>query len=129
MSTLVPPHGDRGLRPLLLQGKRCAEELRREQTLRKLRITSRERGDLVMLGIGGFTPLDGFMSRPDWQRVCDEMYTANGVFWPIPVTLSTDEATADAIAIGEDVALIDPDGGTVLAVLSVSEKYRIDKEH
>lgn len=104
MSLLVPPHGDRGLRPLHLQGRRGAEELRRAQTLRKLRITSRERGDLIMLGIGGFTPLDGFMSRADWQRVCDDMHTPDGLFWPIPITLSTDEATADAIAIGEDVA-------------------------
>jgi sulfate adenylyltransferase len=129
MSQLVPPHGGRGLLPLQLEGERCAEALRRAGTLRKLRITSREKGDLVMLGIGGFTPLDGFMSHADWQRVCDEMQTADGVFWPIPITLSTDEATADSIAIGEDVALIDPEGDATLAVLSVREKYRIDKAH
>jgi sulfate adenylyltransferase len=129
MSQLVPPHGARALRPLQLEGIRCAEESQRAATLRKLRITSREKGDLVMLGMGGFTPLGGFMSRADWQRVCDEMHTADGVFWPIPITLSTDAATADSIAIGEDVALIDPDGDAVLAVLSVIEKYRIDKEH
>jgi len=129
MSQLVPPHGGRGLRPLQLEGERRAEESRRAQTLRKLRIASREKGDLVMLGMGGFTPLPGFMSHADWQRVCDEMYTADGVFWPIPITLSVDEATAASIAVGEDVALIDPDGDAVLAVLSVSEKYRIDKAH
>jgi sulfate adenylyltransferase len=129
MSQLVPPHGSRALRPLQLEGIGCAEESQRAATLRKLRITSREKGDLVMLGMGGFTPLGGFMSRADWQRVCDEMHTADGVFWPIPITLSTDAATADSIAIGEDVALIDPDGDAVLAVLSVIEKYRIDKEH
>jgi len=117
------------LRPLQLEGERRAEESRRAQTLRKLRIASREKGDLVMLGMGGFTPLPGFMSHADWQRVCDEMYTADGVFWPIPITLSVDEATAASIAVGEDVALIDPDGDAVLAVLSVSEKYRIDKAH
>jgi sulfate adenylyltransferase len=129
MAHLVPPHGGRDLRPRKLEGERCAEELRRARTLRPLRITSREKGDLVMLGLGGFTPLEGFMSHADWQRVCDEMHTAEGVFWPIPITLSTDEATAEAIAIGEDVALIDPDTDAPLAVLSVSEKYRIDKAH
>jgi sulfate adenylyltransferase len=129
MSPLVPPHGGRGLRPLRLQGEARAEALQRAQTLRKLPITSREKGDLVMLGIGGFTPLDGFMSHGDWQRVCDEMCVADGLFWPIPITFSTDGATADSIGIGRDVALVDPDIGDVLAVLSVSEKYRIDKEH
>ena len=59
-----------------------------------------------MLGIGGFTPLDGFMTRADWKGVCDDMRTADGVFWPIPITLSTDETTADSIAVGEEVALI-----------------------
>ncbi len=129
MSALIPPHGGRGLRPLQLDGEHRAEQLRRAQKLRKLPITSREKGDLVMLGIGGFTPLAGFMSHADWKGVCDDMHTADGVFWPIPITLSIDEANADSIAIGDEVALIDPDGDGVLAVLRVDEKYRIDKGH
>ena len=129
MSNLVPPHGAGALRPLQVQSDRCAEELRRAQSLRKIRISSREKGDLVMLGIGGFTPLDGFMSHADWQGVCDGMRTADGLFWPIPITLSTDRATADGIALGEDIALVDPDSDAVLAVMTVSEKYRIDKAH
>ena len=129
MSGLVPPHGGRGLRPLQLQGERCTQEAARAQTLRTIRVTSREKGDLVMLGIGGFTPLDGFMTHADWKGVCDDMRTADGLFWPIPITLSTDESTADCIAIGEEVALTDPDGDAALAVLRVSEKYRIDKGH
>ena len=129
MAELVPPHGNGGLRPLQLQGEALAAEVRRAHTLRSLRVSSREKGDIVMLGIGGFTPLSGFMTHADWQGVCDEMRTADGVFWPIPITLSVDSATADAIAIGEDVALVDPDDDTVLAVISVTERYRIDKAH
>ena len=129
MGLSVPPHGGRDLRPLQLEGKACVEELRRAQTLRRLAITSREKGDVVMLGIGGFTPLRGFMDRADWRRVCDEMRTTGGVFWPIPITLSTDSATADSIALGEDVALADPDDDSLLAVITVSEKYPIDKAH
>ena len=41
-----------------------------------------------MLGIGAFTPLEGFMGKADWQRVCDEFRLADGTFWPIPITLS-----------------------------------------
>jgi sulfate adenylyltransferase len=129
MTGLVPPHGGRELRPLLLEGNVRAEELARAQTLRTLRVTSREKGDLVMLGIGGFTPLAGFMTHADWRQVCDEMRTSEGLFWPIPITLSTHRVAAESIAIGEDVALVDPDDESLLAVISVTEKYRIDKAH
>ena len=129
MTRLVPPHGGGDLRPLRVDGARHAGELGRAATLRKLRVTSREKGDLVMLGIGGFTPLAGFMSHADWQGVCDDMRTSDGVFWPIPITLSTDSATADSIADGSDVALVDPDDGSILATMTVAEKYRIDKTH
>jgi sulfate adenylyltransferase len=129
MSRLVPPHGSGRLAPRLVAAEERAAESKRAQSLRKLRVTSREKGDLVMLGIGGFTPLEGFMSHADWQGVCDDMRLANSLFWPIPITLSTDAATADSLSDGEDVALIDPDDGTVLAILGVQQKYRIDKAH
>jgi sulfate adenylyltransferase len=92
-------------------------------------VSSRERGDLIMLGIGGFTPLEGFMTRADWEGVCEGCRTASGTFWPIPITLSTDAETAGRIGIGAEFALADPDGGEPLAVMRLSEKYRIDKAH
>jgi sulfate adenylyltransferase len=126
---LVSPHGGRGLRPLQVERERVAEETQRAQTLPQLHITSREKGDLIMLGIGGFTPLEGFMTRADWLGVCDEMRLANGLFWPIPITLSTDKATADSLKIGAEIALADPDDGSILAVMELTEKYRIDAAH
>jgi len=104
-------------------------ERERALKLPRVRVSSREKGDLIMLGIGGFTPLEGFMGQADWQGVCDRMQTASGVFWPIPITLSTGAATADSIALGTEVALIDPDDDGVLAIMRVAEKYRIDKKH
>jgi sulfate adenylyltransferase len=129
MSDLVSPHGGRGLQPLQVADGRAAELRRRAQALPRLQVSSREKGDLIMLGIGGFTPLEGFMTRADWQGVCDEMRTADGVFWPIPITLSSGEAMADSIESGAEVALADPDDGSLLAVMKVTEKYRIDKAH
>jgi sulfate adenylyltransferase len=129
MVGLVSPHGGRRLQPRALHGHARDEAAMRALSLRTLRVTSREKGDLVMLGIGGFTPLEGFMSPADWQGVCDEMRTGDGLFWPIPITLSTDEETARAITPGEDIALIDPDTDAPLAIMTVREKYRIDKAH
>ena len=129
MKALVRPHGGEDLRPLLLAGEALAAERKRARSLPQVPVSSRERGDLIMLGIGGFTPLDGFMTRADWQGVCDGCRTASGLFWPIPITLSVDARMAESVAIGADAALIDPDGGEILAVLTVTEKYRIDKAH
>ena len=129
MTRLVPPHGGGKLKPLMPDNGLLAAERERAKSLRAVRVSSREKGDLIMLGIGGFTPLEGFMTLADWEGVCDHYRTAAGVFWPIPITLSVDAATAEAIGIGEDVALTDPEDGSYLAVLTVTEKYRIDKAH
>ena len=129
MAGLVAPHGGRGLRPLQVEAEHLAEERRRAQTLPLVRVTSREKGDLVMLGIGGFTPLEGFMTCADWQGVCNDMRLADGLFWPIPITLSTDKATADSLKIDAEIALADPHDGALLAVMKLTEKYRIDNAH
>jgi len=124
---LVNPHGGGKLRPLLLEGEQLVAERSRARLLPRLTVSSRERGDLIMLGIGGFTPLEGFMTRADWEGVCDRYRTATGLFWPIPITLSADKTAAGSIADGTELALADPDGGEILAVLRVTGKYRIDK--
>jgi sulfate adenylyltransferase len=126
---LVNPHGGGDLKPLLQTGEDLIAEMKRARNYPKVKVSSREKGDLIMLGIGGFTPLDGFMTHADWQGVCDGMTLTNGLFWPIPITLSTTPSTADAIPTGSDIALIDPDDGSILATMKVTEKYSIDKAH
>ena len=128
MSKLVNPHGGGELKPLLLAGAALEEEQARAATLPQVRVSSREAGDLVMMGIGGFTPLTGFMTHADWSGVCDGMKTASGLFWPIPITLSTDTLTAASIKEGQDIALV-ADDGEIMATMTVTEKYTIDKAH
>ena len=84
----IRPHASDTLTPLLLEGARRDAELQRAAKLPRWTMSSRETGDAIMLGNGGFTPLAGFMTRADWDTVCRDMYTSQGVFWPIPVTLS-----------------------------------------
>jgi sulfate adenylyltransferase len=84
---LVNPHGGGSLRPLLLEGEALKAELARAASLPKVKVSSREKGDIVMMGQGGFTPLDGFMSHADWQGVCDGMKMASG-----PVLADPDHA-------------------------------------
>ena len=129
MSRLVSPHGVDELKPLLLSGVERDRELTRAQGLPKVPMMSRETSDLIMLGIGAFTPLDGFMGADDWQRVCDEMKTSGGVFWPVPITLSIDDDLAGSLKIGDDVALIDSETNEIMGTMTVSEIYPIDKTH
>lgn len=126
---LVNPHGGGTLKPLLLEGQALKDEQARAKSLPKIKVSSREAGDVIMLGIGGFTPLDGFMTHSDWQGVCDGMKMTNGLFWPIPITLSVDEVVADSIKTGGDIALADGETGEILATMRVTEKYQIDKAH
>jgi sulfate adenylyltransferase len=129
MSTLVNPHGGGPLKPLLLEGDALAAEQARAEGLTKISVSSREAGDIIMMGIGGFTPLEGFMTHADWAGVCDGMKMANGLFWPIPITLSTDAETAKGISDGDDIALADSESGEILATMTVTDKYSIDKQH
>jgi len=126
MSKLVPPHGSDTINALALSGDALTAELSRAESLAKITCSSREEGDVVMLGIGGFNPLEGFMGEADWKGVCDNMTMANGLFWPIPVTLSTDDEDVKA---GDEVAIISGKSGDILATMTVTEKYTIDKDH
>jgi sulfate adenylyltransferase len=128
MSRLVRPHGGGDLKPLLIDAPEREPELRRAKGLRAVPMTSRESSDLVMMAMGAYSPLDGFMGHDDWRRVCLEMKLSDGLFWPIPITLSCDADLADAIELGEEVALSDEDSGQVMAIMTVTEKYAIDRE-
>ncbi|MEN2750866.1 sulfate adenylyltransferase [Psychrobacter sp. FBL11] len=131
-SKLVPPHGSKNLKPLLLKGEARQQALKLASTLPTTTLSSRERGDLIMLGIGGFTPLNGFMNQADWQGVVDDMRLQSGdnagLFWPIPITLSAPKATADSLNHGDKVALVAQDN-EIMGILTVEETYTIDKEH
>lgn len=132
LEQLVQPHGSPALNILLLEGTMLENALKKAQSLPSVTMTSRERGDLIMLGIGGFTPLDGFMNKADWQGVCDDMELKSGenegLFWPIPITLSATTEEADSFAIGDEIALKAEDG-EIMGILTLEEKYTIDKAH
>ena len=121
MSTLIAPHGSATLRPLLLPQEERDEALKRARTLKRLPLSSREVSDLFMLAMGAYTPLAGFMGAADWRGACLEMRLENGLFWPLPVTLSCGEDFG--VAVGDEVALTDQ-GGEILGVLTVTETVR-----
>ena len=128
MSKLVPPHGSDEVMPLLLPEVERKAELEHAKSLKQVKMRSREVSDISMFAMGAYTPLTGFMGRDDWKGVCQDMKTADGLFWPIPITCPVDKEVADGIAEGEEVALVDPESGEIMAVMEVSEKYELSKE-
>jgi sulfate adenylyltransferase len=127
VSKLVAPHGSGELKALLAPQTERAEELARAQGMTQVPLSSREVSDLLMLAMGAYTPLDGFMNEADWRGACLGMRLENGVFWPIPITLSCARELADRIRLEEEVALVDGESGEILAIMEVSEKYAPDK--
>ena len=127
---LVNPHGkEKKLKPLLLSPAQVAEEKKRAKELTVVTMTSRETADLIMMGIGGFTPLDGFMGHDDWKGSCsDDMKLKDGTFWPIPVTMSVNQGKADSIKVGQEVLLVDEETEEMMGTMKVTEKYKIDKK-
>jgi sulfate adenylyltransferase len=128
MDQLVRPHGkDKELKPLLLEGTELGDERERAKSLKRLHISSRETGDAIMMGIGGFTPLTGFMGSADWKGVVTEMKMTDGTFWPIPVTVSATAEDAKSVKEGHEITLVDEETGSDMAIMRVTEKYKIDK--
>jgi sulfate adenylyltransferase len=128
MAQLVPPHSSNQVKPLLLPEGERAEELKRAEKLKKVPLDTRAVSDVFMLAMGAYTPLGGFMGHDDWHGACVDMKLTTGVFWPIPITLSTTKDIADGINIGGEVALTDGETGEILAIMQVHEKYASDKK-
>ena len=125
MAQLIPPHGGKGLTICLLEGTEREAELAKAKGLKQVSISPRIKGDLIMIGIGGFSPLTGFMTKADWKGVCENFLMADGTFWPVPVTLDVTKEDADAINEGDEIALYDPEGDEIMATMKVTEKYAL----
>jgi sulfate adenylyltransferase len=127
MSQLIPPHGGKGLTCCLLEGAELEAEKKKAAGLKKVNISPRAKGDLIMMGIGGFSPLTGFMTKADWKGVCENFLLADGTFWPIPVTFDVSKDDAGSISDGEEIALFDPEAGEIMATMKVTEKYELSE--
>ncbi len=122
---LVEPHGGR-LSALMVEGQERERLLADSRHWPSWDLSPRQLCDLELLLNGGFSPLQGFLSRADYESVCQSMRLADGLVWPIPVTLDVTEEFARKIGSGADVALRDSEG-VMLAALHVAEVWQPDR--
>lgn len=120
MSELISPYNNNSLIDLVVAEQEVGELRAYANELPSLQLSARSVCDLELLATGAFTPLNRFMGQADYQRVLDEMRLANGVVFPIPVTLPVDRQ--QPIALDRDVALRD-EKNELLAVLTIEEIY------
>ncbi|RPI03814.1 MAG: sulfate adenylyltransferase [Calditrichaeota bacterium] len=126
-SKLIAPHGGT-LKPLLLHGEARSNAMAEAKNFPQVRLTSRETSDLLMLAVGAFSPLNGFMKRDDYNRVVKDMHMTDGTLWPIPITLSVSKAQADSLKIGCQVALIDDESDELVGSMIVEDIFSYDKK-
>ncbi|MCG8684999.1 MAG: sulfate adenylyltransferase, partial [Desulfobacterales bacterium] len=126
MSKLVAPHGGKGLVICKLEGAELEAEIKKAEGLKKIEISSQVKGDLIMLGIGGFSPLNGFMTKADWKGVCADFLLADGTFWPVPVMLDAAAADAAEINEGDEIAL--ERNGEIYATMKIEEKFEMTED-
>jgi sulfate adenylyltransferase len=124
-SDTIPPHGGSLVNRIATPEHR-QEFLSLADRLPRLQIDERATSDLIMIAVGGFSPLTGFMEEADYASVVKEMTLASGLPWSIPITLSVTEDAAEHLKEGEYIRL-DDSNGTFLGILELTQKYRYDK--
>lgn len=123
----IAPHGGQLINRLATAAER-QEFLDQSDNLPRVQLDERATSDLVMIAIGAFSPLNGFMEQDDYENVVENMRLVNGLPWSIPITLSVTEEVAEPLKEGSWVRLDDPNGNFV-GVLELTQKYRYNKAH
>jgi len=117
---MIQPHGSEKLNPLFVYDTAANEALQKEaKGLKSILVSSATAANAVMLGGGYFNPLTGYMNKADALSVANNMKTASGLFWPVPILNLVKDAAG--IKAGDRIALKDPnvEGNPVLAVMDV----------
>lgn len=123
-SSPIPPHGGALVERLVAPQQR--EELVREAAkLPQLPIDRRVLSDVRMLGIGAYSPLEGFMRQEEYDRVVWDMRLPSGLVWPIPITLAIGAVEAHDLNGAQRAALTYR--GRPVAIIEIADIYQPDK--
>jgi sulfate adenylyltransferase len=124
---IIKPHGGR-LVSRIISDEGAIEKLDDDSSsMPRITLNARELCDLEMIATGAMSPLEGFMTREDYENVLERMRLKTGLPWSLPVVLSLKAGEADAVKEGSTVALYDPED-RFLGVLFVEDKFTMDKQ-
>ena len=123
---LIEPHGGT-LIDLVVASSRADELREASRDWPSLDLNDRQTCDVELLINGSFSPLTGFLTRGDYDRVVSDMRLTDGTLWPMPITLDVTEEMAEGLTPGSHLALRDAEG-VMLAVLNVEDVWTPDRE-
>ncbi|HYX28053.1 MAG TPA: sulfate adenylyltransferase, partial [Pyrinomonadaceae bacterium] len=121
---LITPYGER-LIDLMVTDEQASELESQACLLPSLQISDRSVCDLTLLATGGFSPLDRFVTKADYERILGDMRLSDGHVFPVPITLPVDEATRPKL--DTEIALRNA-RNELLAVMTVEEIYEWNRE-
>lgn len=124
--TAILPHGGK-LVNRVVTGKEREELLALAKDLPVISINAWTISDLDLIGVGAFSPLEGFLNQEDYESVVQKMRLADGTVWSIPITLSVSEEQAQQLEISKRVALVGEQDGVVYGLLDVESVYKVDQ--
>ncbi|WP_445670325.1 hypothetical protein [Paenibacillus sp. FSL K6-2393] len=124
--TSILPHGGT-LVQRIVQGEEREQLLQDSKHLSSLRINTWTISDLDLIGVGAFSPLEGFLNEEDYLSVVSRMRLADGTAWSIPITLAVDDKQAASLQIGERVKLVGDQDGVTYGLLEVQSIYQVDQ--
>ncbi|MGA1874082.1 MAG: sulfate adenylyltransferase [bacterium] len=123
---MIKPHGGTLINRVLNEPDREAA-LEKVRNLPKIPASQDTLTDIENIADGIFSPLEGFMSRADFESVVEHMRLASGIPWTIPITLDVSREVADQLSLDSEIAIMDPHGEAA-AILSLDDKYFYDRE-
>jgi sulfate adenylyltransferase len=127
---IPPPHGGR----LVDRRVSPSERARRESEVRDLLKISPfidQVYDAEKIGVGAYSPLEGFQNSAALESILSSNRLPNGLPWTIPILLAPagaeNIAVVDQVRAGDEVGLLDT-SGSLFALLRIEEKFRYDKK-
>ncbi|MFD3261800.1 sulfate adenylyltransferase [Paenibacillus lentus] len=124
--TAILPHGGK-LVNRVVTGEERKKLLASAKELPTILINGWTISDLDLIGVGAFSPLEGFLNKEDYESVVHRMRLADGTVWSIPITLSVTEEQAQQLEVSKRVALVGEQDGIVYGLLDVQSVYKIDQ--
>lgn len=122
----IAPHGG-VLVDRFLSGPELEEAFGSVDTFPSLVLSPKQWSDIELIATGAYSPLTGFVGECDYNSIITEGRLDSGLAWTIPIQLLVNKEEVERLKGSERVALRDGDGSK-LAVLKLTEIYRVDKK-
>ncbi len=121
---LIEPHGGK-LINRVLKGAKAETAYAQARLLPHIDVAPETMLDIQNIATGVFSPLEGFVSKEDYDSILNHKRLTNGLPWTIPILFPIGDENAASIHKGQDLAVFyqrEP-----LAILHVEQKFMIDR--